>query len=132
MKPDNNIHVRINGKYVDPCFALARPIRAFHPDLIDIITYRRILTEITMTGVGETVDVIRESIANVKEAIDNDGILRMNFDQPHNKRYSPLHIPYPTALSGMFLAVVGALSLLKLVLKSGKVLLSWRNCSTAH
>ena len=97
MKPDNNIHVRINGKYVAPCFALAHPIRAFHPDLIDTITYRRILTEIAMTGVGETVDVIRESVANVKEAIDNDGILRMNFDQQHNKRYSPLHISYPTA-----------------------------------
>ena len=97
MKPDNTMAVRIKGKYYGPCFALARPIRAFHPDVIDTITYRRLLTEIAMTGVGETVDVIRESVANVKEAIDKDGILRMNFDQPHNKRYSPLHIPYPTA-----------------------------------
>ena len=97
MKPDNTMAVRIKGKYYGPCFALARPIRAFHPDLIDTITYRRLLTEIAMLGVGETVDVIRESAANVKEAIDNDGILRMNFDQPYNKRYSPKNIPYPTA-----------------------------------
>ena len=97
MKPENTIAVRIKGKYYAPCFALARPIRAFHPNLIDTITYRRLLTEIAMTGVGETVDVIRESAANVKEAIDNDGILRMNFGQQHNKRYSPIHIQYPTA-----------------------------------
>lgn len=96
MKPDNIMHVRINGKYAGPCFALVRPIRAFHPDLIDTITYRRLLTEIAMMGVGENVDVIRESVANVEEAIDKDGILRMNFDQPHNKRYSPRYIEYPT------------------------------------
>ncbi|HIZ55846.1 MAG TPA: hypothetical protein H9671_06535 [Firmicutes bacterium] len=97
MQPGNNIHVRINGKYVAPCFALVRPIRAFHPDLIDSITYRRLLTEIAMMGVGESVEVIRESVANVKEAIDKDGVLRMNFGQPHNKRYSPKYIEYPTA-----------------------------------
>ena len=97
MKPDNNMHVRINGKYTTPCFALIRPIRAFSPDLIDTITYRRLLTEIAMTGVGKNVNVIRESIANVEEAIDKDGVLRMNFERPHNKRYSPKHIEYPTA-----------------------------------
>lgn len=97
MNPENNIHVKFKGKYAVPCFALVRPIRAFRPDLIDSITYRRLLTEIAMTGVGETVDVIRESVVNVAEAIDKDGILRMNFNQPHNKRYSPKYIEYPTA-----------------------------------
>lgn len=97
MKPDNTMAVRIKGKYYSPCFALARPIRAFHPDLIDTIAYRRLLTEIAMMSVGESVDVIRQSVANVKEAIDKDGILRMNFEQSHNKRYSPLYIQYPTA-----------------------------------
>lgn len=97
MKPDSNMHVRILGKYVAPCFALIRPIRAFHPDLIDTITYRRILSEIAMLGAGEDIDVIRESVANVKEALDKDGILRMNLKQPHNKRYSPKYIEYPAS-----------------------------------
>lgn len=97
MKPENNMAVKIKGKYIAPCFALIHPIRAFRTDLIDTINYRRLLTEIAMMGVGETVDVIRESVANVKEAIDKDGILCMNFDLPHNKRYSPLRISYPTA-----------------------------------
>lgn len=94
MKPENNMHVRIDGKYYAPCFALVRPLRAFDVNLIDIITYRRILSEIVMLGVGERVDIIRQSVANVKEAIDKDGILRMNFDVPHNKRYSPKKIEY--------------------------------------
>lgn len=96
MRPENNMHVRICGKYMAPCFALVRPIRAFHPDLIDTINYRRTLSEIAMLGVGAKADVIRESAANVKEAIDRDGILRMNFDKPHNRRYSPRYIEYPS------------------------------------
>lgn len=94
MKPENNMHVRIAGKYYGPCFALVRPLRAFDADLIDTITYRRILTEIAMLGVGERVDIIRQSVAAVQDAIDNDGILRMNFKAPHNKRYSPKKIEY--------------------------------------
>ena len=97
MKPDNCMHVKIKGRYMAPCFALVRPIRAFHPDIIDTITYRRLLTEIAMMGVGENVGVLRESAANVQEAIDENGVLRLNFKQPYNKRYSPANIQYPTA-----------------------------------
>lgn len=94
MKPDNNMHVRIDGKFYGPCFALVRPLRAFEADLIDVITYRRILSEIAMMGVGEQVEIIRQSVQNVRDAIDKDGILRMNFSVPHNKRYSPQKIEY--------------------------------------
>ena len=52
-----------------------------------------------MTGVGERVEIIRRSIANVLRAIDGDGILRMNFSVPHNKRYSPKKIEYTGAYS---------------------------------
>ena len=97
MKPDTNMHVKIGSNYYGPGFALNRPIRAFKPDVIDTITYRRTLTEIAMLGVGERVGVIRESAANIENAIDTDGILRMRFDLPHNKRYSPKSIEYPTA-----------------------------------
>jgi len=94
MKAGNNMHVRIDGKYYGPCFAFVRPLRAFDANLIDVITYRRILSEIAMLGVGEQVEIIRKSVQNVKEAIDKDGILRINFDVPHNKRYSPKKIEY--------------------------------------
>jgi hypothetical protein len=91
-------HVKIGNRYYAP-FPLNMgnsPIRAFRADLIDSITYRRLLTEIAMLGAGESVGVIRESVVNVLEAIDGDGVLRMRFDLPHNKRYSPKNIEYPT------------------------------------
>lgn len=97
MKPDNEMSVRINNKYVAPCFAFIRPIRPFHTEQIDVILYRRLLTEIAMLGVGRKVDVISESVDHVKEALDKDGILRMNFSTPHNKRYSPKYLNYPSA-----------------------------------
>lgn len=48
--------------------------------IIDSILYRRPLTEIAMLGVGDNVDSLSESIANIKQALNGDGILKMNFD----------------------------------------------------
>ncbi len=95
---ENPIHVKIGNRYYAPFpINMANgPVRPFRTDLIDTITYRRLLTEIAMLGVGESVDVIRESAANINEAISRDGILRMRLDLPHNKRYSPKNIEYPT------------------------------------
>ncbi|MBQ6803959.1 MAG: hypothetical protein IJP04_04815 [Clostridia bacterium] len=97
MTDENNMHVRIAGKYYAPCFAFIRPFRAFHPNCIDSITYRRMLTEMAMLGVGQEVDVLRESAENILTAMDENGILRMNFSVPHNPRYSPKKIDYPSA-----------------------------------
>ena len=97
MKPENQMYVKIKSKYFAPCFALATPLKTFDPNLIDTIVYRRVLTEIAMLGVGDKVDVLRNSIDNIKKSVNNEGILEMNLKQPHNKRYSPKSIEYPTA-----------------------------------
>ncbi len=95
--PENNdMQVKIKSNYYSVGLLL-RPFRSFRADDSDSILYRRILTEIAMLGVGELVEIICESVNNVMEAIDADGILRMRFDLPHNKRYSPKNIEYPTA-----------------------------------
>lgn len=86
MKPDNLMHIRINGKYVGPCFAFITPFRSYTADRVDTIVYRRILTEIAMLGVGERVNVIRESMINLEEALSDDGILRMSFESSYQKR----------------------------------------------
>lgn len=99
MKPENNLHVRLHGKYVVPYAALVRPLRAFHPDLIDSILYRRTLTEIAMLGVGKRVDILRQSANNILSAMDDAGVVHMNFQAAHNKRYSPQKIVYPTPYS---------------------------------
>jgi hypothetical protein len=97
MKPDNDMFVRIKGKYVGPCFALIRPIRAFRTDVIDNIFYRRPLTEMAMCGLKKDVGILRETVENIEEALSADGILKMRLDLPHNKRYSPKNIEYTGA-----------------------------------
>ena len=91
MKPDCNIYVKLGNTYAaEGLNALDRPIRTFNAETVDITLYRRPLTEIAMLGVGESVRVIRESAANVREAIDTNGILKTKF----KKSSFP---PYPTA-----------------------------------
>jgi hypothetical protein len=98
MKPNTLMHVKIGNKYYAPCFAFNRPLRAFCDDVVDVITYRRILTEIAMLGVGGNVSIIRESVLNVESALYRDGIFKWKgLSLPHNKRYSPKNIEYPTA-----------------------------------
>lgn len=96
MKPDTPINVKVKSRYYAPCFALVTPIRAFDPDCIDTINYRRVLTEIAMLGVGEKVDVIKESLKAISEATNDEGILKINLSKPHNRHYSPKNIEYPT------------------------------------
>lgn len=96
MKPDNQMHVKVKNRYYAPCYALVTPIKAFDPDYINTINYRRILTEIAMLGVGEQVSVLKESLEAVYAATNDEGILKINLAQPHNKRYSPVNIEYPT------------------------------------
>jgi len=96
MPDSKEMYVKIRNNYYSVGL-LFRPYRPFRQDMIDSILYRRVLTEIAMLGVGERVDIVRESAANIQEAINGDGILQMRFDLPHNKRYSPKNIDYPTA-----------------------------------
>jgi len=97
MKHDNNMHIRIDGRYYAPSGALCRPLRAFRTNLIDSILYRRPLTEMAMLGVGRAAAVVHESAENVVDALREDGVLRMDWKTPHNKGYSPKKLMYPTA-----------------------------------
>jgi hypothetical protein len=90
MQDDNSAAIRDGNKYYGPGWALGRPIKPFIADKVETVMYRRPLTEIAMLGVGENVDVIRESAENVLESIDTDGILRTKFKK---SSFSP----FPTA-----------------------------------
>ncbi len=90
MHDDNSVSVKIGNRYYGPLWALGRPIKPFIADKVETVMYRRPLTEIAMLGVGERVDVIRESAENIREAIDADGILRTKFKKTSFS-------PFPTA-----------------------------------
>jgi len=87
MRDDNSVAVKVGSKYYGPGWALVRPIKPFTADKVETVMYRRPLTEIAMLGVGERVEVIRESVVNVQEAIDADGILRTKFKKSNFSTY---------------------------------------------
>lgn len=90
MRNDNSVAIKDGNKYYGPGWAFARPIKPFTTDQVETVMYRRPLTEIAMLGVGESVDIIRESAVNVREAIDEDGILRTKYKKTSFS-------PFPTA-----------------------------------
>ena len=96
MPHDNSMAIKDGGKYYGPGWAFGRPIKPFTADKTETVMYRRPLTEIAMLGVGENVDIIRESTDNVRGAIGEDGILRTNFKK---SSFSP----YPTAYADVAL-----------------------------
>lgn len=58
----NGMQIKVKSHYYSVGL-LFRPFREFNISLIDFILYRRVLTENAMLGVGEEVDIIRESVA---------------------------------------------------------------------
>jgi hypothetical protein len=96
MSGGNRLAVKVGNKYYVPGWAFARPFTPYTFDDQNTAMYRRPLTEIAMLGIGNRVGVIRESAANVEEALSYDGILRLNFDSAYKKRVYH-SICYPTA-----------------------------------
>ena len=90
MQDDYGVAIKDGNIYYGPGWAFVRPFKPFTSDSVETVMYRRPLTEIAMLGVGENVEVIRESADNVRESLDADGILRTKFKK---SSFSP----YPTA-----------------------------------
>ena len=83
MREDNSLAIKDGSKYYGP-MGFARPLKPF-TEIVETV-YRRPLTEIAMLGVGEDVNVIRESAANVREAV-TEFILKTNI----KVRFSQFH-----------------------------------------
>lgn len=92
MSDDNCLSVKAGSRYYGAGWAFARPIKPFTADRVETVIYRRPLTEIAMLGVGERVDVIRESAANIQNAIDSDGILRTKFKRSSFSQYPTAYV----------------------------------------
>ncbi len=103
MEPGTNIHVRIKGRHIAPCGAFVCPVRPFNTGVIDIINYRRLLTEIAMAGAGMETGIIRETADNINGALSKNGRLYMDFKQPHNRHYSPKYLKYPQPYTDVML-----------------------------
>lgn len=92
MREDNSLAIKDGSKYYGPGWAFARPFKPFTADKVETVMYRRPLTEIAMLGVGENVNVIRESAANVREAIDTDGILKTKYKKSSFSQFPTAYV----------------------------------------
>lgn len=94
MKDENNVHIKMGSNYYVPLWAFVTPLKAFERNSHHT-ALRRTLTEIAMLGVGDRVDIIKQSIANVEEALSEDGILRYQFDSSYQKKKFLDSMRYP-------------------------------------
>ena len=92
MRDDNSVSVKIGSKYYGPGWAFARPFSPFTSECISTVMYRRPLTELAMLGIGESVGVIKESVANVRAAMDADGILRTKYKKSSFPTYPTAYV----------------------------------------
>ena len=92
MRDDNSLAAKVGSKYYGPGWAFVRPIKPFISDRLETVMYRRPLTEIAMLGVGEHVDVLRDSAINVREAINSDGILQTKFKKSSFSTYPTAYV----------------------------------------
>ena len=65
--------------YIGPYGAMIRPHPPFTVDTVDVVMHRRLLTEMAMTGAGKQITILSQSADNIKEALQNDGILRLRY-----------------------------------------------------
>ncbi|MDR0963842.1 MAG: hypothetical protein LBM60_04415 [Clostridium sp.] len=94
--PGDKFYIKYKNSYVGPLWELVRTFQTWTQDDYETVMYRRPLTEMAMCGVGEHVDVLRESAANLRAALSGDGILRIHFDSAYRKRVY-MSINYPTS-----------------------------------
>jgi len=78
--------VKMGTGYQGALGAMVRPHLPFTVDTVGIVMHRRILTEMAMTGAGRQIDILRQSADNIEEALQGDGILRLNFEAAAQKK----------------------------------------------
>jgi len=57
----------------------------FKVDEVGGVMQRRLLTELAMCGLGKNLEILRQSADNIKEALSDDGILRLKYAYSGNK-----------------------------------------------
>ncbi len=98
VKEGSNLHVKIGGSYSVPLWAYRYPFKPFEPAKPAGTALRKTLTHLAMAG-GSQIDVVRQSADAVREAIAQDGVLRVRFESPHHKRVFKKALEFPTPYS---------------------------------
>jgi hypothetical protein len=78
--------IRGGSGYLGVLGAMIRPHLPFTVDTVGGVMHRRILTEMAMTGAGKQINILNQSADNIKEALQGDGILRLNYESNAQKK----------------------------------------------
>ena len=82
------ILVKGAGGYAGPLGCLIGHFGLKHPFNVDSnggVMHRRLLTEMAMCGLGDSVEMVRKSVVNVEEALSGDGVLRLKYPFSRSK-----------------------------------------------
>ncbi len=104
MQDDNVLNVKIGNNYYAPCWAYVRPFKAFTTEATAEVAQRKTLTHLAMVG-GDKIDVVRRSADVVKEALEKDGVLRVNFESAYRKKAFKQNMSVPGPYSEISLEV---------------------------
>jgi len=80
------ILIKGGSGYIGPFGLLVRPMSAFSVDIFNITMQRRLLTEMAMTGMGMQAEILKASAEKIQDALQHDGILRLNFESPAQQK----------------------------------------------
>lgn len=103
MKDDNRMAIKIGSKYYGPLWAYVAPFNAYEVNTI-CTAQRKTLTHLAMVG-GDKIDVVRKSADVVREALTEDGILRIDFESSYQKRRYKEGLKYPEPYSEIALEI---------------------------
>mgnify|MGYP000854045100 FL=1 len=104
MRDDNNIHVKIGSRYYSPLWAYVKPFKPFTTKVTFDVALRKTITHLAMVG-GRKIDVVKQSADIVKEALANDGILRVEFESHYQKKRFKDNMKFPEPYSEISLEV---------------------------
>lgn len=95
MRDDNELQVKVGSKYYVPLWAYVRPFRSFEDSGPYHTAQRKYLTCLAKVG-GSNIDVVKQTAENILEALDKDGILKVKFESPYQKKCFKQGMLYPT------------------------------------
>ncbi len=93
MREDNVMHVKIGNKYYVPLWAFVRPFKPFSTVGPFDTALRKTLTHLAMVG-GNKIDVVRKTADVILETIEDDGVVRVTFETPYQKKYFKLNMSF--------------------------------------
>lgn len=94
MKTDNNMHIKIKNNYYGPLWAYVRPFEPFTINEPAYVALRKTITALAKVG-GSKINVVKKSVDVIKELLQTDGILHVEFETPYKKKYFKANMAYP-------------------------------------